>query len=180
VTNRSSILIFACGNPSRGDDALGPTLLSRIEAAISRGQLPHCDTLTDFQLQVEHALDLNDRELVLFVDASGSAPPPFRLTRLTPIADWGFTTHAITPQAVLAVHPQVSAQPTPACFQLAIRGESFALGSDLSPQAEQYLDAAFELVSEMIRNPALGVWTGLAAADCPPATASHAPCPCAS
>ena len=61
------ILVFGYGNLSRGDDALGPLLLDYIQK--------HCDLrkielLTDFQLQIEHALDLEHRSLILFVDAS--------------------------------------------------------------------------------------------------------------
>jgi hypothetical protein len=47
------ILVFAWGNPSRGDDALGPLFAERIEAL----GLPGVECLTDFQLQVEHALE---------------------------------------------------------------------------------------------------------------------------
>jgi len=59
------ILVFGYGNPSRGDDALGPEFVRRLEAccadAIACGAL---EVLTDFQLQVEHALDLQERAVV--------------------------------------------------------------------------------------------------------------------
>ncbi|MDP2785684.1 MAG: Ni/Fe hydrogenase, partial [Sulfurimicrobium sp.] len=62
------LLVFGYGNPSRGDDALGPLLLEQLAAL----NLPHVELLTDFQLQVEHAVDLQGRERVLFIDASVS------------------------------------------------------------------------------------------------------------
>ncbi|HRG96608.1 MAG TPA: hypothetical protein PLR99_10185, partial [Polyangiaceae bacterium] len=56
------LLFFGLGNPSRGDDALGPTLLERVGAAlapeIARGEV---ELLAEFQLQPEHALDLVGR-----------------------------------------------------------------------------------------------------------------------
>ncbi|MCC7218819.1 MAG: hydrogenase maturation protease, partial [Burkholderiales bacterium] len=61
-------LVIGIGNPSRGDDALGPLLVERIEAM----DLPGVECLTDFQLQVEHALDLVGREQVVFVDATAA------------------------------------------------------------------------------------------------------------
>ena len=67
------ILIFGYGNPSRGDDAIGPLLIERLEIL----NLPDVDLLTDFQLQVEHALDLRGRERVLFVDASHVCQDPY-------------------------------------------------------------------------------------------------------
>ena len=59
-------LIFTWGNPSRGDDALGPAMYDLLQNEDISG----VDLLTDFQLQIEHAIDLEGRERVLFVDAS--------------------------------------------------------------------------------------------------------------
>ena len=63
-------LVFGIGNPSRGDDAIGPLMIERLEREQSAGRLSGVDLLTDFQLQPEHALDLRGRARVLFVDAS--------------------------------------------------------------------------------------------------------------
>ena len=63
------LLVLAVGNPSRGDDALGPLLLERLQADgwDAGGQV---ELLCDFQLQVEHTLDLQGRSAVLLVDAA--------------------------------------------------------------------------------------------------------------
>ncbi len=55
---KAPILIFAYGNVSRGDDGLGPLLLERIESHIDPQKV---ELLCDFQLQIEHALDLEGR-----------------------------------------------------------------------------------------------------------------------
>ena len=73
VADRPRVVVFGWGNVSRGDDGLGPLLLARIEAL----GLPHVTTIEDFQLQIEHALDLRDADLALFVDASVAAPAAF-------------------------------------------------------------------------------------------------------
>jgi hydrogenase maturation protease len=137
-------LIFGWGNPSRGDDALGPALLDAIEAL--RDTHPHwgpVDLLTDFQLQVEHALDLEGRDRVLFVDAS-SAPgdAPFRAERITPAKDASFTSHALSPQGVMHVYAEIKGREPPPCTLLAIAGEAFELGEPLSNAAKVHLDAA--------------------------------------
>ena len=88
----NSTLIFGYGNPSRGDDALGPLLLERLAA----DGLPDIECLTDFQLQVEHALDLEGRDLVLFIDAHVSCQPPFAFTALLPEGDRSYTTQRIS------------------------------------------------------------------------------------
>ena len=88
-------LIFTWGNPSRGDDALGPALYELLQQENLNG----VDLLTDFQLQIEHSIDLEGRKRVLFVDASTSANAPFELTRLQPEQDTSYTTHAMSPSA---------------------------------------------------------------------------------
>lgn len=131
-------LIFGWGNPSRGDDALGPLFIDHIESL----QLPGVECLTDFQLQVEHALDLEGRRRILFVDASLDAPTPFSVKLLEPARDASFTTHAMTPEAVMHVYVELHDEAPPPCTLLAIRGERFELGEEVSSAAASHLDAA--------------------------------------
>lgn len=134
------VLVFGWGNPSRGDDALGPLFVDAVEAM----QLPGVECLTDFQLQVEHALDLKGRQRVLFVDASADAAAPFTFERIEPARDASFTTHAVSPQAILQVFREVEAEPPPPCWLLAIRGDAWELGTMLSESARQNLLEALD------------------------------------
>ena len=157
------LLLLGYGNPSRGDDALGPMLLEMLEADRRAGRAPdNFETLTDFQLQVEHALDLQRRPLVLFIDASLTAPPPCELARLQPCRDDSFSSHAMSPAAVLAVYEQVCGQPPPA-FLLAIRGHGFALGDSLSAPARAHLQRARELVGDLLLHATPQQWSQRAA-----------------
>jgi len=137
------VLVLAVGNPSRGDDAVGPRFAEHLERTmaeqIQAGQL---EVLTDFQLNVEHALDLVDRRRVVFVDASARASPPFTFEPVAATADPSFTTHALSPGAVLEAWSRVLATPPPPCFVLAVAGRSFELGEPLTPEAERNLGAA--------------------------------------
>ncbi|MBS3963903.1 MAG: hydrogenase maturation protease [Methylomonas sp.] len=123
------VLVFACGNPSRGDDAVGPLLLDYLA---SRVDLSETELLTDFQLQIEHALDLQHRKLVLFVDASVSCRAAFSLTELRPVRDNSYTSHAMSPSALLQVYQSIHETPPPPSFLLSIRAEQFELGAPLS------------------------------------------------
>ncbi|MEI2781775.1 MAG: hydrogenase maturation protease [Candidatus Competibacter sp.] len=106
------LLILAVGNPSRGDDALGPLFLERLGEWRERGgDWEGVELLTDFQLQIEHAVDLENRALVLFVDASVSCPPPYQFARLRPARDTSYTSHALSPAAVLHVYEQINRVP---------------------------------------------------------------------
>ncbi|MDS4057458.1 MAG: Ni/Fe hydrogenase, partial [Candidatus Contendobacter sp.] len=103
------MLVLAVGNPSRGDDALGPLFLERLTVLREQiGAWNDIELLTDFQLQIEHAVDLENRTLALFVDASVSCPPPFQFTRPRPARDTSYTSHALSPAAVLHVYQQIN------------------------------------------------------------------------
>lgn len=153
------VLVFAFGNPSRGDDALGPALLERLEAG--PGAFPRLDVLTDFQLQIEHAMDLKGRELVLFVDADVSVAAPWGLAPVEREAEVGYTTHAMSPGAVLAVYRRIEGTPPPT-FVLGIRGYRFELGEPISPEAEGNLDSAYRMVERLLLNPEPRCWRELA------------------
>ncbi|MGB5425693.1 MAG: hydrogenase maturation protease [Gammaproteobacteria bacterium] len=139
-------LVFTWGNPSRGDDALGPAMY----ALLQQEDLDGVDLLTDFQLQIEHATDLEGRERVLFVDASTSADIPFEFMQLQPQQDASYTTHAMSPQALLSVYRQVYDCAPPPAWLLSIRGYEFALGLPLSPAASENLQAAFSHVRHLL------------------------------
>lgn len=134
--------MLAVGNPSRGDDALGVRFIEAVAARFA-AQPPAVpvELWTDFQLQIEHALDAVDREEVLFVDASVSAAPPFEWGTVSPARDASHSTHALSPSAVLHTCGVVGRPPGRAEV-LAIRGVAFELGAPLSEAAEGNLEAA--------------------------------------
>mgnify|MGYP003509154706 CR=1 FL=1 len=139
MSDQPPVLVIAVGNPSRGDDALGPELAARLEAA----SLPGVEVITEFQLQVENALDLVGRDRVVFVDAGTGTPAPFDLHRTGPAAELLHTSHAISPEAVLATYAKITGSAAPESWVLCVRGESFELGEALTPAAAVHLEAAW-------------------------------------
>ncbi len=155
------VLILACGNPSRGDDALGPLLLERLQNWLnSAGLAAGFELIGDFQFQIEHALDIVGRQLVLFIDAGeqSTAPFVFRQARAAArdLAKPG--THALSPEAVLAVLAHINHAAPPPAFVLCVRAESFALGEGLSPAASRHAECAFELLQALCRVAKLEAW----------------------
>lgn len=172
-------LVFAIGNPFRGDDALGPTLAAHL---IAEGLAEDGDALSapvtvgapappprraagavrrapvelvqDYQLQPEHIELLRDRPGVLFVDAalplSLAAPIGAMLSPLQPAAALPPFTHAMTPPALLHLARRMDGQAPPA-WLLAVEGEAFGLGDTLSPQAWRHLHAALALARAWCR-----------------------------
>jgi len=149
------VLVLGWGNPSRGDDALGPELVRRLEA-LSAHKAPawhHHEFLTDFQLQPEHAIDLAERDVVLFADAAAVGRAPFSLSRVNPARDRSFTSHAMSPSAVLATYREVFDREPPDAYLLAIRGERFELGEPMSAAAQRHLDCALGLAAQLLDAP---------------------------
>ncbi|APR05514.1 hydrogenase maturation protease [Thauera chlorobenzoica] len=144
-------LVFAWGNPSRGDDALGPRFAEAVEAM----GLVGVECLTDFQLQVEHVLDLRNRSRVLFVDATVDATAPFAVSPLAPAAaaGFGFTSHALSPATLLAVYRELEGPPPPA-WLLAIAGRQWELGQPPGDEALTHLDAALGWARRWLAQPA--------------------------
>lgn len=149
------LLVLGVGNPSRGDDALGPLFVERAEQALAdEVRSGAVELITDYQLQIEHALDLTGRQRVLFVDASVTAAPPFELSRIAPRRDRSLSTHALSPEAVLETYRALSGEP-PEAWVLAMRGERFELGEGLSERASAHLDAALDMFVNGVRGDGL-------------------------
>jgi len=136
------LLVLGWGNPSRGDDALGPEFVARASALPPPPGAPAVEWLTDFQLQVEHALDLAGRSQVLFVDASVSCAAPFQVEVLRSASDHALTSHAMAPQAVMQVFERIHGSAPPPCTLLAISAREFELGSAISADAQGHLAQA--------------------------------------
>jgi hydrogenase maturation protease len=147
------VLVLTYGNPSRGDDALGPAMYELLEQVKQDTSiLDNVDLLTDFQLQIEHAIDLKGRKNILFVDASVSCPEPFEIHRLQAAQDDSFTTHAMSPAAVLAVYQQINHNAPPPAYLLSIRAYEFGLGRPMSVQAKANLQSAYRHLIENVNS----------------------------
>jgi hydrogenase maturation protease len=137
-------LVFGWGNASRGDDALGPLCVERLRASLAADAGVEC--LDDYQLQIEHALDLAGRREVLFVDASLDCAAPFEVQELHAGPDPSFTTHALSPQALMQVFSDVQGEEPPPCTLLAIRGQHFELGEPPGAAALGNLEEALHWI----------------------------------
>src|SRR4030067_555754 len=141
----SKPLLFGSGNPGRGGDALGPELIGRIAQLHLAGV--ECQNV--MQLQVEHVTDLAGCDRVLFIDADMSCAEPFDFSGIRPEKDSSYTSHAMTPAALLHAYRQVYGKDAPPAFLLRIRGHDFALGDPLSDKASANLQAATKLAVEL-------------------------------
>ena len=146
------ILLFGYGNLGRGDDAVGPMLIEAMQDYFFENK--HVDDvecridvecLTDMQLQIEHITDLEGRDRILFIDADISCQEACILRPLQPEKDDSYTSHAMSPGALIYTYKQVYGTLAPAAYVLSIRAYDFELGDDLCEQSRQHLSLAIEM-----------------------------------
>jgi hydrogenase maturation protease len=152
------LVVFGWGNDARGDDGLGPLLLGRVASA----RWPGVTTIEDFQLQIEHALDLDGADAVLFIDAGKNTRAPFAFSETAATPDSSLLTHSLSPGAVLDVYAQALGRPPPPAFTLIVRGESFELGDGLSAEARERLEAAWGFVQGLMAERSVEAWRSFA------------------
>lgn len=159
VTDGVRVVVIAVGNPSRGDDALGPLLFERIVQSFS-----DVVAVADFQLQIEHALLLEEADLVLFADAATGLEAPCRLSEIH--ADRAATplSHALSPQAVLGVFERITRRNAPPAFVLGLRATRCDLGTMPSPQGCEALECGWRFARALLADARAGRWRALVAA----------------
>lgn len=146
------VLLIGYGNPSRGDDGLGPALAAEIEALGATGVTVDAD----YQLVVEHAHDAAGHEVVVFADADTKGAAPFTLRTVRPSGNgMGFSSHGVEPEDVLALARQLFGA-APRGYALGIRGYDFgSFRESLSAEGRANLRAALCFVAKCARD---GTW----------------------
>lgn len=121
-------LVFAIGNASRGDDGLGWAFAEALElAGIFPGEIA-----MRYQLQIEDAELCAQYDTVIFVDAwKSDESEVVAFVPCTPTSDVSFTTHALSPQAVLFLCHSIFDK-YPESWLLLLRGTQWGLGEELS------------------------------------------------
>ncbi len=140
------VLVIGFGNPGRLDDGLGPALSERIALLNIPGVT--CDA--DYQLMIENAADIAKHDIVIFADASVDATAPFSWSQLKAKADYSFSTHSVSPEAVLQL-AATSFSGKARAYLLAIRGYEFnSFGERISEKAQANLDVAASFLHNVL------------------------------
>ena len=144
------LIVFAWGNESRGDDGIGPILAQRLRSL----ERPELSVVEDHQLNIEHVMDFAGPTPLLFIDASVSIDQGIRLERIEASADGNFSTHAISPQALLNVYRETTGDEVPVAYLLHVSGDSFALGESLGETGRKAAESAWSFLRKILSAPA--------------------------
>ena len=147
------ILVYGYGNPGRQDDGLGIALVDELEAWAAAGRRDNLRFERDYQLNVEDAWEAARHDVVVFVDASRDQAEGFLLRPVEPGGRPSFTTHAMSPEAVLALCRDLyGAQP--AGHLLTLRGYSWEPNGTMTAEARGNLEAAKAHLVRALEDPA--------------------------
>jgi hydrogenase maturation protease len=141
------ILVIGYGNPGRLDDGLGPAFAEACEALA----LPGVTVESAYQLAIEDARTVAEHDVVVFVDASMTAPEPFSFQRVEANPAANFSSHIVEPEGIVALAQQLYKAETEA-YTLGIRGYAFdGFGESLSERANANMAAALTFLNEVVR-----------------------------
>ena len=142
------VLLIGYGNPGRLDDGLGPLLAEKIQSI----NIPNLTVDSDYQLIVDDAVDISKNDIVIFADAATCGREPFYFEKVQPVPNLSFSSHSVSPQALIALSKDLFDAKTDA-YILGIRGYDFNdYCEKLSSKAQSNLDEALKFIIDVIKN----------------------------
>ena len=142
-------MIYGYGNPGRQDDGLGVALVERLEAWAKAEKISGVAFDSNYQLNAEDALAVAESRTIVFVDASKEGKAPFEFRPLAPQKEISFSTHAMSPESVLALAAELY-DAHPSAWLLAIRGYEWEPNEPPIPAALASLAAACAHLQEWL------------------------------
>jgi len=146
------ILVYGYGNPGRQDDGAGVVFAEELAAWARSGERPWLTFDSNYQLNAEDALAAAQQDVVIFADASRDQPEGFRFRVLHPSATLAFSTHAMSPESVIALSHELYGV-RPEAYLLTLRGYEWEPNGLLTPGARMNLEAAKTFITRHLDNP---------------------------
>ena len=146
----SRILIYGIGNPSRQDDALGIVFVEKLQEWVDNEKLPNISFDSNYQLNIEDAYDVSEKDVVVFVDASVEPIAEFHFRQIFPGASISISSHSMSPESVLSLCEELYGK-KPSAYLLTIKGFSWELDSKMTDKAEKNLNSALDFAKTLLR-----------------------------
>jgi len=146
------ILLYGYGNPGRQDDGLGNAFINDIEEWVKKQGLEGFSFDSNYQLNIEDALEISNYDLVIFVDASVEEIEDFCISKVDASTKVTFTTHAASPGYVVGLCKKMYNK-APVTLLLHIKGYEWKLDEGLTEKAKQNLEKAIIYFKEKLSTP---------------------------
>ncbi len=146
------ILIYGYGNLGRQDDGLGILLSQKLEAWVKKEGFSGFTFENNYQLNIEDAAEIANKDLVIFADASEEEIDDFCLSVVDGKKELSFTTHAASPSYIVKLCNDLFDR-QPLVLLVHIKGYEWAFREGLSEKAEKNLGNAFRYLQKLLANP---------------------------
>lgn len=143
------ILIYGYGNPGRQDDGLGNAFVDHVEKWAEEQKLTGIEFDSNYQLNIEDAHAISDKDLVFFIDASVEDLDDFCISKVTESSKMTFTTHAASPGYIVDLCNKIY-QKTPPTYLVHIRGYEWDFREGLTEKAIENLNKALDHVKPLL------------------------------
>ena len=144
----NQILVMCIGNIGRSDDGLG----WRFADMLSNMLLSNITIEYRYQLQLEDALLVSEYPIVIFADSTEELlENGYAITSCAYSTHYFFSSHMQSPENILYL-AETLYNKRPEAYTLAIAGEDWELGTELSEKAEQHLQEAFVQCKFFLQN----------------------------
>jgi hydrogenase maturation protease len=150
------ILVYGYGNPGRQDDGLGVALVERLESWAAERQLTGVSFENNYQLNIEDAVAISDKDVVIFVDASREDIDDFCLTEVDGSGKLSFTTHAASPDYIVKLCRELFDY-QPRALLLHIKGYEWDLEEGITEPARDNLEKAEPYLKSILEDPQLAL-----------------------
>ena len=146
------ILLYGYGNPGRQDDGVGNVFVDYMEEWIKKQGLEGFSFDSNYQLNIEDALEISTQDVVIFTDASIEEIEDFCVSKVDANTKVTFTTHAASPGYVVDLCKKMYKK-APPTYLLHIKGYEWELGEGLTERAQKNLDKAIKYFEKLFLNP---------------------------
>lgn len=145
------ILVYGYGNPGRQDDGLGISVAEKMEHWAKNKHVKNVKIDTNYQLNIEDAINISENEIVFFVDASKEELKNFTITKVEPCDKPNFTMHAVSPEYVLNICKEMYGK-IPETYLIHIKGYEWNFLEEMTHEAKQNLKDSFDFLVKYISN----------------------------
>jgi hydrogenase maturation protease len=146
------ILIYGYGNPGRQDDGLGNAFVNRVREWVAIEGLHDFHFDSNYQLNIEDADAIADKDLVIFADASEEDIEDFCLSKVDGTSKVSFTTHAASPGYIVKLCEELFNK-KPLVLLLHIKGYQWEFKEGISEKAGANLNAALVYMKKKLLHP---------------------------
>lgn len=146
------IYIYGFGNPGRQDDGLGNAMVEKLHAWVQSENMQGFEFDSNYQLNIEDAHAIHDKDLVIFIDASTEDISNFKFSSVDGTTQVAFTTHTASPGFIISLCREIFKK-IPPTYLLHIKGNSWEFKEGLSGIAIENLELAFEDLKNKLKSP---------------------------